>query len=142
MKHLALGLVALLATAAPGLAQTANLVSGEVRQAVGAVGDFGASCFVGRGLATFQRNAAAPNASLSFAELTGQPYRDLSGHVLLVFTTATAGRVYFRFDPAIASTPFFGYIQTYNAAARRLAVKFTIRFTGCDLSIYAVFDGA
>lgn len=123
-----------------------TLIGGEVQRAVAAT-SFGASCYVDRGFATFQRNGSGPKAVISFDEIS-YPLagfsRDLRGQAVMTFTDAVSGSIRFKITAAYpngtVSVPFSGYSETFSGPGGLLTVKFNIAFTGCTLPITATFD--
>lgn len=123
-----------------------TLIGGEVQRAVAAT-NFGASCYVDRGFATFQRNGSGPKAVISFDEISypvAGRSRDLRGQAVMTFTDASNGSIRFKITAAYpngtVSVPFTGYSETFSGPGGLLTVRFSINFTGCTLPIVATFD--
>jgi hypothetical protein len=116
------------------------LIAGEVQQNIRSL-SYGATCYVNRGLSTFQRNGAANRALISFDEIV-QGSRDLRGQAIMAFNDATSGFIRFKitanFPSGTINPPFVNYSQTL--AQQQLTVRFTINFVDCALPIVAVYD--
>ena len=144
----ALSMLAVLCPLAAAHAQSYpnTLIGGEVQRAVAAT-NFGASCYVDRGFATFQRNGSGPKAVISFDEISypaAGRSRDLRGQAVMTFTDASNGSIRFKITAAYpngtVSVPFTGYSETFSGPGGLLTVRFSINFTGCTLPIVATFD--
>ena len=117
-----------------------TLITGEVAQAV-----VTPTCYVGRGLSTFQRTHVSLQGTISFGELTAGGY-DLSGAALLKFDSAAtqnaSGYIYFRLQPgtspAYTQARFVGYNETYANGVLNLNLR--ISFPACILQIVAIYD--
>ena len=117
-----------------------TLITGEVAQSVATP-----TCYVGRGLSTFQRTHVSLQGTISFGELTAGGY-DLSGAALLKFDTAATqnalGYIYFRLQPGTntgyTQARFVSYNETYTNGV--LNLNFRIRFPACTLQIVAIYD--
>lgn len=140
----ALAVLLLFQQSAPAQTVPPNtLLSGHTQQVVRAT-SFGGSCYVARGFSTFRRNGLTAKALISFDELVDSAVWDLSGDAVMTFATSATGTIQFRpitgIPAPIRERPFINYAQTYDSAARRLTVTFTIRFPDCLLPINAVYD--
>jgi hypothetical protein len=113
-----------------------------------------AQCSIDSGLSVFQRGAATRLAPFPIAEIgitrviredTSGKKIAASGLAMLKFASATAGMITFDNDDSIAkfpageSIPFDGYAQVWTPATATLKVSFTIKFSGCNLPVIALY---
>ena len=142
MRSCMIGLLSIAAIAGPGVAQAVTypadtLLSGEVDQSV-----VSNQCYIARGSSDFLRNGAANRAFVTIQEMVANGY-ELNGHMILVFTSTTAGTAHFNLAGAYPSNiqvaPFSGYSQTYAPTTKSLRAQFTINFAGCTLPVSGVY---
>jgi len=142
MRERIFAILAAIAIGGPGLAAAQpyppdTLLSGEVDQKVASN-----QCYILRGGGDFLRNAAANRAYLSVPEMVAAGY-ELTGHMMLIFTSTSGGTVHFNYVPTYPSTiqvaPFTGYKQSFDAATKSVHAQFTINFPGCSLPVSGVY---
>jgi hypothetical protein len=118
-----------------------TVLTGTVHPMIAAT-DFGASCYIGHGPATFLRNNADPKALVTIPEIVDSKIWDLSGEARLTFTSPTAGHVLFMntvgYPGNVRNPQFYGYQQSYSG--NELTVNFYIAFPDCHLNFIGVFD--
>jgi hypothetical protein len=114
-----------------------TVLIGEISQSV-----VSNQCYIARGAGAFLRNGGANKAFIVIPEMTAAGYQ-LNGRITLVFTSATGGTTAVNYaaayPAAIQAAPFQSYNQTYNVAAKTLAVHFTLNFPDCTLPVNATF---
>jgi hypothetical protein len=114
-----------------------TVLIGEVSQSV-----VSNQCYVIRGAGAFLRNGSAKKAFIAIPEMTAAGYQ-LDGRITLVFTSATGGTTAVNYAAAYPTTiqaaSFQNYNQSYNIAAKTLAVHFTLNFPDCALPVNATF---
>jgi hypothetical protein len=114
-----------------------TVLIGEISQSI-----VNNQCYIVRGGGAFLRNGGANRAFVAIPEMTAAGYQ-LDGRITLVFTSATAGTTAVNYAAAYPATiqaaSFQNYNQSYNTAAKTLAVHFTLNFPDCTLPVNATF---
>jgi hypothetical protein len=146
----ACALSVLLGAAGAATAQPANGTSlpGDVarRHTRGAT----AWCAVDGGSGLYRRSSAT-QVTIDFPEVlhteltTPTAYHRLRGAGRLTFTSATAGTIGFELSgetvAAIYRPTFSGYVETWDAGAKRLTVRFQVEFPSCSVLFLGHFFG-
>ena len=108
----------------------------------------GAWCSMEPGATLFKRDAAGLRISLpqiTFANVSVTPpvYWTLDGRALLLFSSATAGTLYYNFTdhyPAGVGKPVFSnYSEVYNPAGNSLHVRFILLFPECSFQVTLIY---